>query len=133
MSPKLSAKCLVLPDISINRLVRDPQLSSGFEGAADLFRAPFLAQPATNQLEILFPKVTVAPGSASPGPSAPLGLTGAIGTVSDVASIPLQLPVNSASVAPQTFGDMADRKPLHSELANAYPVYQGELRVHSHR
>jgi hypothetical protein len=98
-----------------------------------LARDPFLAQALADQPKGVLGEMGVPPGSATAGSRAPLCLAGSVGTVGDVTAVSLQLPVNGASMAPEALGNLGHTEPLHSELTNAYPVLQGELRVNSHR
>lgn len=133
MPPQLSTQPLVEPNILVNPFVGNAQFPACLEGTADLLRTPFLAQTGPNMLEILLGKVRISSRQAAPGSRAPLGLTGAIGAVGNMTAIALELAVNGAPVASESFCDFRDAKLLQTELSQAYPVLQGELLVSSHR
>jgi len=118
----MSAKPFVAPDVLIDRFMGNIQFTAGVEGAADLLRAPFLAQKVSDQPEITLGEMPVPPGSTAPGHSTPLGLAGAVGPVGDMTAIALKFPVDGAPVSAQAFGNPGHAELLQSEFANAYPV-----------
>lgn len=129
----MSPEPFVVPDVLIDPFVGDAELTTDLQGAADLFGTPLLAQTGPDHLEVFFSEVAVSPGLAAPRACAPLRLAWTVGAVGDMAAIALELPVDSASVPVQAFGDPGHAEALHSEFPHAYSVLQGELSVNSHR
>jgi len=59
--------------------------------------------------------LAISSGPSAPGLLAPLGLAGAVGAISDMTAIPLELPVNGASVPAQAFGKSAHAESLRTQ------------------
>ena len=118
----MSAKPFVAPDVLIDRFVRDVQFTTDFEETANLLGAPLSAQTGTDQLKIFLGEMAVSPGSAAPGAGTPIGFAGSVGAVGDMTAIPMELPVDGASVSVQALGNPGHAEPLQSEFTNAYSL-----------
>ena len=114
MTPQLPTQGLVSPDILVNRLVADAPLhqSEATDMADDLFRRQVLAQQLSNQGEVTFGVVAVAPGSPPTGYGFTVSSRIAVARIVAIAGVAVELTPNSAAVAPHLSGDLGQIKAL---------------------
>jgi len=109
MGVELPAAPLVGPDVAIDRLVADGQLTGPTKHRRDLLGTPLEGEPPRDERELRrrepIAAATAPPSRAGPG----LGKGGAIAAIR--ARVPGQFPADRAAVPPQRPSDVGGAEP----------------------
>jgi len=125
---ELSSCGFVGPDIAVDGLVTDRELSLGPEAPGDLFGAPETLQTPGHHAPVLGTESAIAAGAGSSTPGVAMSQLGSVGTVMGGA-VAAQFAVDGAAVPSQEAGDGGGSETLPLQQSECVSFLKGDLAI----